>query len=118
MANQKTSGVRNYAKSLIDKILVQGLWTGCVAIAGAIATYFVSRKFNFSNLEIILFIIIVVMLVVTISYIIYRRTNRRLPVFDVMDCNFHMIREERIHRWLDEENYTHKRRYTLRAMKN
>ena len=34
-----------------------------------------------------------------------------------MDCNFHMLREERVHKWIDKDNYIHKRRYKLKALK-
>ena len=112
-----TNTIKDYLKSIRDKIVVQTIWTIGVAIIGVVATFFISTKFNFNTLDIVLAAVVVVLLIGIASYIIYRRSNKRLPHFDVMDCNFKMLKEERVHKWTDVDNYTHIRRYKLKALK-
>lgn len=116
MANEKHT-FSDYMKSIRDKLVVQTIWTIGAAIIGIVITYFVSSKFNFTTLDIVLAATLVVVLIGIASYIIYRRSNKRLPHFDTMDCNFKMLKEERVHKWIDKDNYIHKRRYKLKALK-
>ena len=108
----------NFLKSIGDKIIIQGLWTLICFIVAGLAAFLISRDFHFSTLEIVLGGIIVFLLFGLISYLIYRRNNKRLPLFHAMDCNFEMIREERVHKWISQDAYIHKRRYRLKALKN
>jgi hypothetical protein len=108
---------KEYVKQVFDKIVVQLIWTIILAIVTAIVAYFISKKFQFTNLELGLMIIILVFIVSLSSYIIYRRRNKKLPDFNPIDCNFQMLREERVHRWLNKTEYIHKRRYTLKALR-
>lgn len=107
----------NYLKQLFDKIVVQLMWTVIVAIVTAFVTYMISKKFQFTGLEIGLMVTLSVLIIGLISYLIYRRNNRKLPIFDPLDCNFQMIREERVHKWLNQTDFVHKRRYTLKALR-
>jgi hypothetical protein len=115
---KETSIFSTYMKSLRDAIVVQVILTVGVAVVGAIITFFVSTKLNFNKLDVFLLVALVMTLIGIISYVIYRRSNKRLPHFDTMDCNFQMLKEERVHRWIDKDNYIHKRRYKLKALKD
>jgi hypothetical protein len=108
----------DYFKQIFDKVIVQLIWTGIVALATGIITFFVSRQFQFTSLEICLFVLLSVIFIIIASYLIYRRMNRRLPIYNPVDCDFHMIREERVHKWLNENDFVHKRRYTLKSLRN
>jgi len=116
--NSQNNYIKSYGKSLFDKFVVQILWTLLAAIFTGLSAFFLSRKFLFTDLEIVLSVIIAIFTTLTLSYIIYRRINKRLPVFSAIHPEFHMLREERIHKWINADNYTHKRRYTLKALKN
>jgi hypothetical protein len=115
MANE-TKGT-NYLKQVFDKVVVQLIWTIIVAIVTAIVTYMVSKKFQFTELEIGLMVAISIVIIGFISYLIYKNNNRKLPIFNPVDCNFQMVREERVHKWINETDYVHKRRYTLKALR-
>lgn len=114
----ETSTLASYMKSIRDKIVVQLIWTAGAAIIGVIITFVISSKFNFTKLDIALIAALVVILISIISYVIYRRSNKRLPHFDALVCDFHMLKEERVHKWIDKDNYVHKRRYKLKALKD
>jgi len=107
-----------YFRQILDKVIVQAIWTGIIALGGAITTFLIARKFQFSGLEITLMIFICVGIVAFLSYVIYRKSNRRLPLYNPVECDFRMIKEERVHRWKNETDYVHKRRYTLMSLRN
>lgn len=107
-----------YLKQIFDKVIVQAIWTGVIALGGAAVTFFITKKFQFTGLEITLMVTICIVVIVVISYVVYRRSNKKLPIYNPLECDFKMIREERIHRWLNENDYVHKRRYTLKSLRN
>lgn len=108
----------SYLKQIFENAIAQLTWTGIVALLTGIITFFASRNFKFTTLEICLSVLMSVMLIIIISYIIYRRTNKKLPIYNSVDCDFCIIREERKHKWINETDYIHKRRYTLKALRN
>lgn len=110
--------LESYWKNIRDKLIVHALWTIIVLSVVSIGTYFISRKFRFTNLEIGLAILLVIVVIAIGSYVIYRRNNKRLPLYDPLVCDFHMLKEERVHKWNDDNSYVHKRRYKLKALKN
>ncbi|NNV53872.1 hypothetical protein [Limnovirga soli] len=112
-----TNSIKKYLKSIGDKIIVQTIWTIGVAIIGIVVTFLISTKLQFTTLDLILIVIIVLLLIGITSYAIYRRSNKSLPKFDVIDCNFRILREEKVHKWIDKDTYTHIRRYKLKALK-
>lgn len=107
-----------YYKSIRDKIIVQLIWTVIVAVITFVVGYLISIKFSFSTLELILLLLLLMFVIGIVSYIIYRRTNRRLPIFNPLECDFRMLKEEKVHKWIDKDNYVHIRRYKLKALKN
>jgi len=107
---------KKYLSQILDKVVVQLIWTIIVAIITGGITYVISKKLLFTPLEITLFVVIIVLLIGIGSYLIYRRINRRIPVFNTVDCNFQLLREERVHKWISETEYIHKRRYMLKAL--
>lgn len=108
----------NYLNLIINNIIVQIISTTLFALGTGIITFLVSRKFMFTNLELCLLILVVVIIVIVVSCFLFRRMNRKRPDYDSVDCNFHMIREERVHKWVGENDYIHIRRYKLRSLKN
>lgn len=108
----------NYLKPIINNVIGQIIGTGIFALATAGVALLVSRKYMFTNLEICLLILLVVIIVIVVSCFLFRRMNRRRPDYDTVDCNFHMIREVRVHKWVGENDYVHIRRYKIRSLKN
>jgi len=108
----------NSFKSIFDNLVAQLIWTGIAAFLTGAITFTISRKFEFSLLEIVLMISLSVIIIFAISYVIYRGKNKKLPIYNPVDCDFIMLREERVHKWLNQTDYIHKRRYTLKALRN
>lgn len=106
-----------YIRYVFDKIVGNLIWAILILLGGGIITYLSSRHFQFTNLEIVLMIIILSFLLGIIAYICYR-INRRIPNFGAIESNFHIIKEERIHEWLNNTDYIHTRRYHLKALKS
>jgi len=115
---QKDKNIKDYVQSIFEKILAQILWTALFAGITSALTYFITLELNFSTREIFIIIFVLVLLISFISYYIYRRTNKRIPHLPVIHPDFHLIREERVHKWIDANNYIHIRRFTLKALKD
>lgn len=110
--------INSYVKAIIDKLVVQILWTAAGGAIAVSAAYFVGRNYKFSILEIILCITLTVFCILLLSYIIYRRNTNKIAIYPVMEHDFIMIKEERIHRLISENSGSHKRRYKLKPTKN
>lgn len=104
--------------NIFHNLLAQVVWTISATALTGTATYFITKHYKFTTLEIILFSVIIALVVGATSFYVYRRYNKHIPVFEPLDFDFHVIREERIHKWLSEDLYLHKRRYTLKALRN
>lgn len=108
----------NHLKQIFDNVIAQVICAGLFALVGGVITFFATRPFCFTTLETCLLVILSVIIIIIVSYLIYRRRNRRLPLYAPIDCDFHMIREERVHKWINENDYVHIRRYKIRALKS
>lgn len=108
----------NYLKPIINNVIGQIIGTGIFALATAGVALLVSRQFSLTKLETWLLIFLALFIITTGFYLIYRKMNKKLPIYAPIDCDFHMIREERVHKWLNGNNYVHIRRYKIKALKN
>lgn len=114
----KDKNIKDYISSIFERILAQILWTLLFAGITSALAYFITLELNFTTREIIFIIVALILLIFFISYFIYRRTNKRLPNLPAIHPDFHMVREERVHKWVDTNNYIHIRRYTLKALQD
>lgn len=108
----------NRLNQIFDNVIAKVISTGIVALVTALITYCVSKQFSFTTLEICLLVILSVLFIIIVSYVIYRRKNRKLPDYPPIDCAFHMICEERVHKWINKDDYVHIRRYRIKALKD
>lgn len=108
----------NRLRQICDNVLARIISSAIIALITGLVTYCVSIKFEFTKLEVWLMVIVSVLFIFIVTYFFYRITNRNLPVYGPIDCDFRILREERIHRWVNENEYIHKRRYTLQAKRN
>ena len=44
--------------------------------------------------------------------------NRKQPYYNPITCDFHIIKEERVHEWINKDDYVHTRRYTLKPLRD
>ena len=108
----------NHLKQIFDSMIVQVTSTVItILITGAISL-FVSKQLHFTTREIWLLIIASVFFIIIVSYVIYRVVNKKLPKYDPIESDFRVICEERVHQWLSENDYVHKRRYTVKALRD
>ena len=107
----------NRLKQIFDNVIAKVISAGIVTIITSSISFFVSKKFGFTTREIWLLVLASVFFIIIVSYLVYRKMNRKLPKLPPIDSDFHVIREERVHKWINENDYIHKRRYTLQALK-
>lgn len=111
----------NRVKQIFDNVITIIISNAIIVLAStgsAGVALLVSRHLSFTNLETGLMISTSVLIILIVSYLIYRKKNKRIPIYAPIECDFHVIREERVHKWLNETDYIHKRRYELKALRN
>lgn len=105
-------------KRICDNVIARLISALILAVVAGIGTFLVSSKYNFTKLEVWLMAILSALVIINIAYLLYRILNRKLPVHSPVQCDLQIVREERIHRWVNENEYIHKRRYTIKALRN
>jgi len=91
MTDKESKGVIKILKEILSLIIAHYIAVVITIAVGGIITFIISRKTNYTSLEIILMILIFLIVIGVIIFFIYRKTNKRLPIFRALDYDFHML---------------------------